>query len=64
MSFDTFVSVSTFVSTSVIKEIDYLLRVKEEREEERYKKLDESIRTCQQKARKTKKKLFTKKALF
>ena len=52
------------MSTSVIKEINYLLRVKEEREEERYKKLDESIRTCQQKARKTKKKLFTKKALF
>lgn len=57
-------SISSNVSTSVIKEIDYLLRVKEEREEERYKKLDESIRTCQQKARKMKKKLFTKKALF
>lgn len=39
--------VSEQVSTSVIKEMDYLLRVKEEQEEERYKKLDETLRTYQ-----------------
>ena len=39
--------VSSQVSTSVIKEMDYLLRVKDEQEEERYKKLDETIRTYQ-----------------
>ena len=31
----------------VIKEMDYLLRMKEEAEEDRYKKLDETIRNCQ-----------------
>lgn len=35
------------VSDKVIKEMDYLLRLKEEAEEERYKKLDETIRNCQ-----------------
>lgn len=35
------------VSTKVIKEMDYLLRMKEEMEEERYKRLDETIRNCQ-----------------
>lgn len=39
--------VSGQVSTSVIKEMDYLLRAKEEREEQRYKKLDETIRMYQ-----------------
>lgn len=35
------------VSEKVIKEMDYLLRLKEESEEERYKRLDETIRSCQ-----------------
>lgn len=40
-------SISVTVSDSVIKEMDYLIRIKEEREEERFKKLDETIRTFQ-----------------
>lgn len=43
--------IGTRVSDQVIKEMDYLLRMKEEREEERFKRLDESIRISQ-KARK------------
>ena len=39
--------VSSRVSDSVIKEMDYLLRLKEEREEERYKKFDEVLRNYQ-----------------
>lgn len=35
------------VSDKVIKEMDYLLRMKEDAEEERYKRLDETIRNCQ-----------------
>lgn len=63
-------AVSTSVSESVLKEMDYMMRMKEEREEERFKKLDDSIRS-KQKARKEvsatkekrkKKKLFRKKA--
>lgn len=38
---------STDITESVIKEMDYLLRLKEEREEERYKKFDETIRGYQ-----------------
>jgi DNA-binding transcriptional MerR regulator len=40
-------TVSVAVSNSVIKEMDYLLRLKEEREEERYKKFDETVRNLQ-----------------
>lgn len=40
-------SVSVAVSNSVIKEMDYLLRLKEEREEERFKKFDETVRSFQ-----------------
>lgn len=43
--------ISTQVSGHVIKEMDYLLRMKEEREDERFKRLDEAIRSSQ-KARK------------
>ena len=39
--------ISDTVSTKVIKEMDYLLRMKEEMEEERFKRLDETIRNCQ-----------------
>jgi len=39
--------VSTRVSDSVIKEMDYLMRVKDEQEEQRYKRLDETIRNYQ-----------------
>ncbi|MFP4697997.1 MAG: helix-turn-helix domain-containing protein [Eubacteriales bacterium] len=35
------------ISDSIIKQIDYLLRIKEEREEERFKKLDQTIREFQ-----------------
>lgn len=31
----------------VVKEMDYLFRVNDEAAEERYKKLDETIRSCQ-----------------
>lgn len=40
-------SVSTQVSDSVIKQMDYLMRMQEEQEEERFKKLDETIRNYQ-----------------
>lgn len=40
-------NLSTDISESVIKEMDYLLRLKEEREEERYKRFDETIRDYQ-----------------
>ena len=36
--------ISTQVSGQVIKEMDYLLRMKEEREDERFRRLDETIR--------------------
>ena len=39
--------ISVQVSDHVIKEMDYLMRVKEEREDERFKKLDETIRNSQ-----------------
>lgn len=44
-------AMSTNVSESVLKEMDYMMRMKEEREEERFKRLDDSIRS-RQKARK------------
>lgn len=40
-------TVSDKVSDSVIKQMDYLLRIKEEREDERFKRLDETIRNYQ-----------------
>ena len=39
--------ISSQVSGQVIKEMDYLIRMKEEREEERFKRLDETIRNSQ-----------------
>jgi len=39
--------ISERVSDSVLKEMDYLMRVREEREDERFKKLDETIRSTQ-----------------
>ena len=48
--------VSEEVTTSVVKEVDYQFRMREEREEEHYRKIDEAIRSCQQK--KKRKKLF------
>ena len=39
--------ISIQVGDHVIKEMDYLLRMKEEREDERFKKLDEAIRNSQ-----------------
>ncbi len=40
-------SVSEVVTRSVIKEMDFLLRVKEEREEERFKQFDRTLRELQ-----------------
>lgn len=40
-------TVSDAVTNSVIKEMDYLLRVKEEREEERFKQFDRTLREIQ-----------------
>lgn len=40
--------VSMQVSEKVIKQMDYLLRLREEHEDERFKRLDESIRLIQQ----------------
>ncbi len=37
------------VSTQVVKEMDYLFRLQEERQESHYRKLDEAIRSSQQK---------------
>lgn len=45
--------VSYRVNNKVIKEMDYLLRMKEDAEEERYKKLDETIRNCQRSSKET-----------
>ena len=60
--------VSKNVSDSVIKEMDYLLRLKEEREEERFKKFDEMVRGLQkdnkmaaQKSGEKKRKIFRKR---
>lgn len=39
--------ISVQVSDHVIKEMDYLLRMKEEREDERFRRLDETIRNSQ-----------------
>lgn len=40
-------TVSEEISSSVVKEIDYLLRLKEEREEERFQRFDRTIREVQ-----------------
>ena len=42
------------VSTQVVKEMDYLFRLQEEREETHYKNLDAQLRATQQKAQKKK----------
>ena len=39
--------IGTRVSDSVLKEMDYLMKVQDEREEERFKKLDELLRIHQ-----------------
>lgn len=65
-------SVSDTVTNNVIKEMDYLLRIKEEREEERYKQFDRTLREIQSgrseaaasrfEHKKKKNKVFTKKS--
>lgn len=40
-------TISENVTSSVIKEMDYLLRIKEEREEERFKQFDRTLREVQ-----------------
>lgn len=66
-------SVSDTVTSNVIKEMDYLLRIKEEREEERYKQFDRTLREIQSGRsevavsrfnNKKKKKIFQKKNGF
>ena len=44
---DIVARVTENVSTKVIKEMDYFMRVREEAEDERFKKLDETIRGIQ-----------------
>lgn len=39
--------VSSMVNDKIIKELEYLMRMKDEKEEERYKQLDELLRTYQ-----------------
>ena len=61
-------AVTERVTDSVVKEMDYLLRIREDREEERFKKLDETIRGVQKSrqevaattSKRKKKKLFGK----
>lgn len=48
--------VSGNVSETVLKEMNYLIRTQDEREEERFKKLDEAMRSKQRMSRKEKKK--------
>lgn len=43
--------VSEIVSDNVIKEMDYLMHIREKQEEERFKKLDETIRNYQNSSR-------------
>jgi MerR family transcriptional regulator, light-induced transcriptional regulator len=67
-------AVSDTVTNNVIKEMDYLLRIKEEREEERYKQFDRTLREIQSgrsevavsrfDSKKRKKKVFQKKNNF
>lgn len=67
-------AVSETVSNNVIKEMDYLLRIKEEREEERYKQFDRTLREIQSGRseaaasrfdnKKRKKKVFQKKSSY
>ena len=55
--------VSEIVSDNVIKEMDYLMHIREKQEEERFKKLDETIRSCQlhrKESAKIKRGIFTK----
>ena len=47
--------IGTQVGEKVIKEINYLMREQEEQEEERYRKLDEAIRSRQRRNRRQKK---------
>lgn len=66
--------ISEKVSDNVLKEMDYLMRMQDEKEEQRFKKLDETIRQYQKgrmeaaaaeekpKKAKKKKRLFSKKA--
>lgn len=48
--------VSGNVSETVLKEMNYLIRTQDEREEERFKKLDEAMRSKQRLSRKARKK--------
>lgn len=48
--------VSGSVSETVLKEMNYLIRTQDEREEERFKKLDEAVRLRQHMSKKEKKK--------
>lgn len=48
--------VSDNVSENVLKEMNYIMRIQDEKEEERYKKLDEAMRSRQHISRKERKK--------
>ena len=57
-------AVSDSVTNRVIKEMDYLMRLKEDKEEERYKQLDRTIREYQEGKRMTAAARERKKRLF
>ena len=48
--------VSDCVSEKVLKGVDYIIRMQDEREEERYRKLDELMRNKQKLSRREKRK--------
>jgi negative regulator of sigma E activity len=58
--------ISLQVGDRVLKEMDYLMRMQDELEEERYKKLDETIRATQRrrKREKQRKEVTKKKGFF
>ena len=56
--------VSGNVSETVLKEMNYLMRTQDEREEERYKKLDEAMRSKQKMSRRERKKKLKAETLL
>ena len=56
--------ISKSTSDMVIKEMDYLMRLKEEREEERFKKFDELVRGMQKNNKQNATKSMEKKKRF
>lgn len=57
---ETFERMISGISDKVIKQMDYLFRLQDELENERYKRLDESIRDCQKKRNSEKRRFFNR----